>query len=313
MSQPILLVVTSDDHPNSHVGLCHPDGVPQDEGQLVMPSKAQLWLWNCWDDLWLRAAKLKRELDIPLYWLHNGDGCDDNTHSKHGLMSLNKAIITEQAIKVKQRGLDVADKMFYVRGTEAHVGQGGELEELVARGCKAEPDPDPGMGHMKSRWYWRIKLSDVLIFARHKPDSNTMRFWTRGGGANRSAVQLELACSRLGWERPTAAYFGHVHHVEASGENNPIKVFFCPPFCLTSGWAASMGYYPEPVGARLAICDEGSFLPLPVEDWLYRPSLHTESEPWNQSPQRKSSRPLKRLWRTLRGITKVSSLTGPKE
>jgi hypothetical protein len=305
MTAPVLLVVSADDHPNSTVGLCPPEGVDRDEGGQYLPSQAQRWLWECWDDVWRRVAEKKRELGAEVYWVHCGDGADDNTHSQYGLITLNHAEMVDLSCRCRKPGLDVADRHFAVRGTPAHVGQGADLEELIARQCGAEADPSHPGWH--SRWYWSCRINGVLVLFKHRPASTSMRYYTRGGGANRTAVQVEMACTRSGTEIPRAAYYGHYHHPEDSGENQPVRVFFCPPLCLRGSYEHSRGFEAEPVGVRVAICDGGTFTPLPLADWTYAPE---EEEPWcNQSAQETSHERLRKP-SALRRILNRLKLTG---
>lgn len=276
--KPVLGVVTDSDHPNSMVGLCHPDGVDRDPGGHYSPSKAQLWLWDKWDDLWTRAAQKAREFKADLWWWHLGDGVDDNDHGKHGLVTLKKDEIVTIGAAVKQRGRDVVKRMFYVRGTPAHVGAAAELEELCARELKPRPEKDR-VTNRYTKWAWKCEVRGVKMLFKHRPISTSTRFHTRGGGANRTAAELVGESEDLGHTLPDVAYYGHFHHQEDSGSNFRVHVLFTPPFCLHGTYEATRGFSAQPIGARLFVCDAGHFESLPLRDWIYCPE---EDEWWQE-------------------------------
>ena len=117
----VIWAVFADGHPNSKVGLCHPDGFTYDEGGSYLPGKAQHWLWRRWSEYWAFVAGLKKQHRADVWAVSVGDGCDDNDHDKYGLITLNKAGIVSIAAATWEPALEVADLRFGVRGTRAHV------------------------------------------------------------------------------------------------------------------------------------------------------------------------------------------------
>jgi hypothetical protein len=169
--------------------------------------------------------------------------------------------------------LKVADRTFWVRGTEAHVGGAGELEELTAERCGAVESDG-----LYSRYRWLIETEGVLGMFAHRPISTSTREHTRGGGAMRTAAQLVMSCNRIGQPVPRYACFGHFHHPEDSGENYAVRVMFLPGWKLHGSYEHGRGFSVEPVGGRVLVLEKGQMQVLPLGDWTYLPEPDTAWE-----------------------------------
>lgn len=249
--KPVIVALFSDTHPNSTVGLLHPDGVVLDDGQEVRPSRAQHWLWRKWLAYWKFVADLKKKHRAEVWAVCLGDGTDDNTHSKHGLITVNKATIVDLSVMIWEPILEIASVKFMVRGTESHTGGSGELEELVAKEIGAEKD-----GHNHSWWWLPLEAAGVTFDLAHHPASTSMRPWTKGGGALRVASIMVHEYAESGNLLPQFAFRAHVHHLEDSGLNHPIRVLFLPPWQLCTAYGHRLGFSGriEPVGGIAVVC-----------------------------------------------------------
>ena len=269
----VLVAHISDTHPNSCVGLYAPPGIRTDNGWLVPPNDGQLALWKAHLEFWDEVDDLADEYDCEVWTVFGGDGTDDNRHSKHGLLTPN----ISDALKITEATFEPAkqrsSKIFYVRGTEAHTGGAGELEELAAHRVGAVQDPETG----RHSWYsLPLEVNDVLQLYAHHPPSNSTRPWTLGNGANRTAVILTSDFAKTGDQPPQFAVYGHVHHYESSGDTHPVQVFFSPGWCLTDAFGHRIGFsgrLNEVGGLIFIIKEDGS--------WLFKKKVF-------QAPRRKS-------------------------
>ena len=255
-SKAVVVALFADTHPNSTVGLLHPDGVDLDDGQKVRPSRAQHWLWRKWLDYWSFVADLKKKHRAEVWAVCLGDGTDDNKHSAHGLITVNKATIVDLSAVIWEPILELAEVKFMVRGTEAHGGGAGELEELVAKEIGAEPDDITG----NHSWWWLpLEAAGVTFDLAHHPASNSLRPWTVGGGALRQAAILVYEYDKSGNILPQFGVRAHVHHLEDSGLNHPIRVLYLPPWQLCTAYGHRIGLSGriEPVGGAAIICKDG--------------------------------------------------------
>lgn len=276
--RPILIAQFSDTHPVSTVGIMAPGGIALDDGGWYRPSKSQLGLWDGYLRYWDRIASLKRELNAHCLAMFTGDGTDDNKHSKYQLATVNEAVMIKAGVAVLQPALDVADKLFYTRGTEAHVGGSGYLEELMAMAVGAVQTDEMKEREVWSRWFWELEdLYGLRALFSHHPFSSSWVPWTEGSGANRTAMAIEIDYLRNGKPVPDFAGFGHVHHFEDSGTTHLCRAFFCPSFTLAGAYVhrRGRGWMFNPVGAMYYIIypngswtfDKVTFLPRRSEPW----------------------------------------------
>lgn len=251
----ILVVAASDTHPNSHAGL-HPPVFKLDDGSIHLPNSIQKWSWDCWLDFWKWVAKLKRQFHAECWYVHNGDGADDNTHSQYGLVSRVLADIINIGVAIQNPSEKIADKRFFVRGTEAHTGGYGALEEIIATRLKGIPDPSRGTS---SWWFLPLVANGVAIDFAHHAATYSRRPWTRGAGANRQAA-IE-AYNYEGQNAPQISFYAHGHYLSDSGLTHSTRVIYLPPWQATTSFGHRIGYkFPSAtLGGIVVLCDKGSY------------------------------------------------------
>lgn len=200
------VVVVSDLHCGCRMGLCPPAGqVSLDEGGGYTPSKLQQKVWAYWEEFWGEwVPRVTR--GEPWALVVNGDGIEGVHHGQNTNASNN---ITDQiriAKTVLQPQVKKAVALFYVRGTEVHVGKGGEDEETLAELLGARPD---SAGRF-SRFELRLQLDRALVdFQHHIATVGSNSYET-------TALQKEfvIACEeagRWGQEAPDVIVRSHRH------------------------------------------------------------------------------------------------------
>ena len=123
------LFVFGDTHVNSRVGLLAP-GCRDDEGAPIKPSASQVWLWERWLDF-VSRANAARKAGRRVFVLGLGDLVDENTHDGFQLHEpFNYATMLRMAHATHKPLVDAAERVFLIRGTAAHTGGAGYLEEL---------------------------------------------------------------------------------------------------------------------------------------------------------------------------------------
>ncbi|NIQ44153.1 MAG: hypothetical protein GTN85_19025, partial [Pseudomonas stutzeri] len=88
--------------------------------------------WTAWLDYWQLVAEYKKQLNAQVYAVACGDLGDLNKYSDAQLHSPLKVDVERAMLDVIKPIEHVVDKWFVVRGTEAHSGAAGELEEWFA-------------------------------------------------------------------------------------------------------------------------------------------------------------------------------------
>lgn len=270
--QTTALVGFSDTHPNSRVGLCHPKGyVLGNDGGRYDIGFIQKWLWENWLGFHKWARKIAQEEGAQIAAVCVGDGADDNTHSKAGLISLLHDKIVEIGTDIWEPVLQTAKEVHLISGTKAHVGSYATLEESIAKQIGAVQDLDTGRYTSFRRV---IDVRGVRFDCQHRPISNATREHTRGTGAARTAFELCAEYWRRKEDPPHVALRGHFHHPADSGSNHPIRCFYCHTWKLHGEYEQSRGFVIQPVGGWVFICRNGEYQ---VRKWQREPergSIH---------------------------------------
>lgn len=154
------LVVTSDSHCGSTLGLCPPE-FQLDDGGSYGVSIAQKALWAQWETFW-RDFVPSVTRGRPYAWLHNGDSIEGEHHRTSQTISRNIEDQIRCAQRVFEPWVGKARNFDIVRGTPAHVGEAGQNEETLARllGCQVRDG-------QASRWEAWYELRGHLIHAAH--------------------------------------------------------------------------------------------------------------------------------------------------
>lgn len=126
-----IAVFAGDFHCGSSLGL-QPPVVRLDDGQVLRHSRYQAFIWRCWMAFWKEIAEEKARRGAPVVFFANGELCDNNWHKTVQMSSRNLADLMKLALQAFVPARRVADDIIVLRGTEAHSGSGGALDELMA-------------------------------------------------------------------------------------------------------------------------------------------------------------------------------------
>lgn len=180
------LVVVSDSHCGSRLGLCPLDPVHLDDGGTYHASPFQRKVYRLWLEFWQSwvPSIVKAE---PYDVVHNGDAIDGVHHDSTDQISHNIEDQLRIAETVMQPVVDACHASgghyYHIRGTEAHVGKSGTNEEKLARSLDAMPNTD----HQHARYdLWKRVGPEALVHLLH-------HIGTTGSAAHEaSAVNAEL-------------------------------------------------------------------------------------------------------------------------
>lgn len=247
MSDCILIANVSDVHAGSSVAVCPPE-ISLDDGGMYVASKAQRWLWQNWGDYWERVARRRDELNADLYCVFNGDLVEGDHHGTTQILSGNPTAQAAALNACMKSALALGpSKMFFVRGTEAHVGKSGCHEERIALGLQkdghaVEGDPDTGTA---SWWHLRLELFDTLVDVAHHGRTG-QREHTRAGAAALHAHDILLSHVKQGHRYPDLCLRAHYHRFNDSYDACPVRV-------VTSGaWQLKTSYVHKVAADSLA-------------------------------------------------------------
>lgn len=258
VAKPILAVFTGDWHTNDTCGLC-PPVYHREKLAEHRPGKAVRALWRAWQEFWQLMADKKQETGAELLAFCVGDLADINVHSQTQLISFNQADILRAMVDVTQPMLEVADRIFVIRGTASHTGGNGLLEELFAQDIGAEPCPDEDS---MSWWVMRGMLGGVRVETSHHSPTYSMRPWTLNQAAARAAAIVSARYQKEGLARETPDVCVWAHrHAAAQGQEMGVHGFFLPSWKLVGqyGHRLGAGAHIEKVGGLWLLCQGGEY------------------------------------------------------
>lgn len=267
-----VFIGTGDLHSNSTLGLCPPTVVLDDEGT-YHASKAQLWLWQCWNDLIAEAKGLLRPGD-KVYGTVNGDTADVNPKTTQ-LITFNNSDAVSLAVNTVQPLRDMCVDGFWVqRGTNAHDGPAGSMAEMVAHRLDATKYPRDS--ERFSCWYLVAKLGGLVFDVTHHGPSGLLP-WTRMNAAGRVAFELMELYLSQGKMPPAVALRSHRHKLIDSFDNYPVRVIGLPAWQMATEYAHKVApRRPCDIGGVICIVEDGH---LDVRHVTFKPKAEEVWEP----------------------------------
>ena len=279
--RPIVIAHVSDLHCGSTVALCPPH-IELDDGGLYTASKAQNWLWENLNDYWQKVHAARKNLSAELYLVFNGDLVEGNHHGTTQILSGNPnaqaaALTAAMAIPLALQ----PDRLFFIRGTEAHVGSSASSEERIADGLRRDKRPvikDPDTG-TSSWWHCRIKLGTTRLDIAHHGRTGG-REHTRAGAASLHAHDILLSHVKAGDEPPTLCLRGHHHRFNDSHDACSVRV-------VTSGaWQLKTAYVHKiaadtlaDIGGLIIVVDDAGYTVEKVHYKSHRGTTWTPNTP----------------------------------
>lgn len=272
-SRPIVLAVWSDTHPGSTVGLCPPEGVKFDDGGDYTPSKPQRWLWECMEKFCSQVEGTRRQHHADLYGVCNGDAAEGNHHGTTQIVSGNPDAQNYLTLRAFDPFLALEpDRLWIVRGTEAHTGPGGSTEEALAKALAHKaPVVRDQETNLWSYWHLRLAVHGLLLDFQHHGRAGG-RPWTRQNTLSAQACEIWMEHSLRSQRAPDLAIRSHRHVFGDSYGAYPTRVIQTPAFQLKTAFGHQV--------AANAISDIGGIIVTlfpdsryEVEPVLFQPAL----------------------------------------
>jgi hypothetical protein len=168
MTKPMksALVSVADLHIVSTFGLCPPKGMRLDGGGRYEPSKFQVGLGKAWSHFWGEFVPYTtRDYRLAAVVI-NGDVIEGIHHNRTGIVGTTWTEMENAAVELLEPLRDMAEKFFFIRGTEAHAGPMAESEERIAKRLGATKTETGESSHWQARV--RPRGSHTLFhFAHH--------------------------------------------------------------------------------------------------------------------------------------------------
>lgn len=224
MTKPNLVISVGDYHSGSTTALAIPFVLA--DGQTITPSRYQVWLKTKHDEFVARCKQEAQGHFVTL--LIGGDMIDGVAHHGTSQTVGTTADQRDMAVELTRPLWGMADRLYALRGTDAHVGSNGEEDSTVAGAVGAQA------GH-----YWQLDIGGRLIDWAHHCKLG-QREWTIDNPLITLAETVEFSALRRKRRVPDLVLRHHVHrgrHVRASGG---MQVVTCPCWQLPTSWLRAL-------------------------------------------------------------------------
>jgi len=246
------VAVIADTHINSTVGLCTPQ-ISLDDGGDYRASQGQRWLWRNWLDFWEQLPKADRLIGI-----FNGDLVESDAKQRSTqIITRNRSTILRMAVDVLEPALDKCDAVYIIRGTEAHTGKSGELEEALAQDITSAVIRDTSA----SWWHLQAECEGVRFNIAHHASMGRLPH-TEKNAANKIAYLVTWHYVTNGIRPPHIAIRSHNHRYADSGRNyEPVMGICTPAWTLKTayGYRISAENGLPAIGGLWFLCEDGSY------------------------------------------------------
>jgi hypothetical protein len=263
-------IVVSDLHIASTAGLCPPWGIRVDGGGTYMPNKYQGATWVCWKNFWEKHVPRACEGLRPKFVVLNGDIFEGLHHNQTGVVTTTWEEMKRAALTILGPIREICDRLYIVRGTEAHAGRMGEAEEGLGVLLGAEEN-DIGE---RSSWQLWGKLDNVLChFAHHISTTSSAAYETSAPMRELTAALVEAAQ----WDQPMPHLFVRSHRHRfglvpiPSATGDRIQIVVTPGWQLKTPHVERIDRMRLPhIGGVVLLAEAGS---CQVRERLYPPKM----------------------------------------
>lgn len=241
------LIVISDLHCGCQVGLCPAKGIRRDEGGRYQPSSIQSKVWGFWEHFWKTWVPDVTRGE-PWSLALNGDSMDGRHHNAVSQISQNLALQQSIAYEVLAPRVEAAVKsggaFYMIRGTEAHVGPSGEMEESLAHKLGAKRNKF----HQYSRYFLDIYVGSWLVNIMHHIGTTGTSHY-ESTAVMKELIEAYVEASRWRSRPPDAIVRSHRHrclHISfPTDRGSALSV-------TTPGWQAKTPFVYKIPGGRQA-------------------------------------------------------------
>lgn len=247
----VVIGAFSDTHCGSTRGLIPKGGITLDDAGTYTPGREQRWVWDVWQAGWDHTARIierERKIsgdDVDFAFVSNGDATDGNHHGTPEIFTNLEGYHIRAAAECFRVPMSLGPRWCWiVRGTEAHVGKAGGLEEGLAVALSRDGAPvvryDDGEHKTWSWWHPLLEFNGQVIEFTHHGRMG-QRAHTRGSYSRLYAFDVWAERKLRDEEIPAIAMRSHCHLYEDSGPPHPTRpitrVIQMPCFQLMGAYA----------------------------------------------------------------------------
>jgi len=235
------IVVVSDLHVGCQLGLCPPEGFMA-EGGHYKPSRFQQGVWKLWERFWkVEVPEITEGEDYDI--VVNGEFIDGSHHGSTTQWSHN---ITDQslaAIQVMKPVVEACPGDFYaIRGTEAHSGQSGCGDEMIASVLGAKKN---SIGQSSRYELWKTLRGGLVHFTHHIGTTSSSAY--ESTAVYKELIEAYVEAGRWGQRAPDVVVRSHRHRhicIEIASQHGKALSL------VTPGWQGKTPFAHKVAGAR---------------------------------------------------------------
>jgi len=249
------IIVSSDQHIGSTVALC-PPRVPLDDGGWYYQSPGQRWLWRGWLDFISWARELAQ--GYKTIAVFNGDLAElDCKRRTNQLVNPNKSTILSMIADTLEPLTTWADSLYFIRGTPAHTGKSGWIEDVAADYTNTVYKTEK----IKSHYQVRLDADGVRIDIAHHASMGGMRRTAKNAANQLAHDTMNDYAFELHAPLPHIVVRSHNHRWADSWDNFDTRAVCIPCWSLPTEYIMRMGKYngTADVGGVVVLCDSGKY------------------------------------------------------
>ena len=203
--------------PGSKFSIMHPQN-----GADHKPNKIQRWAFAVWNKKFLPDVERILETYNPDYVHLSEIGdlgeLDYKNRNAEEVWTRKDTDIVENHARLLEPLYNMVDSVHFVRGTKAHIGEDGGIDEKIAEDCNktvATNEKTSDGNKVKAGWYAEFTLSGVHFDIAHHGKNRSK--WTDINGLTSLGNEILLKRAKNGQKIPDVVSRGHYHY----GEHTP--------------------------------------------------------------------------------------------
>lgn len=255
-------IQVSDFHTGSKFSLMYPTNAADHK-----PNKLQRWIFKTWEKRFLPDVERILDQYKPDYVHVSEIGdlgeLDYKNRNTEEVWTFLDTDIVENHAKLLQPLWNMADSVSFVRGTKAHIGQDGGIDEKIARDCdKTIPtDTQKSDGEfIAAGWYAEFTLSGVHFEIAHHGRNRSK--WTDINGLVSLGNEILLKRTKNGQKVPDVISRGHYHYGAQTPPDTKPLVISVPSWQLPNTFVYRIDPTVETphVGGHIIIARDGKVI-----------------------------------------------------
>jgi hypothetical protein len=241
MSDNYLFVFCADTHCGSTLGLIKPEPFNLFDGGTYTPTPSQMIIWKVWEEAWNKVREERKGKRLII--VHDGDAVEGFHHMTAEIVSIRDSEheqihvdCMEWAMKTAKFDASKGDAIYYVSGTEEHVGSGSKSEERIAK------DLDGVVPMNDHRYTWnaiRKSINGVYFDVSHHGGTGGNNLLNDENPLRSRVKNIYLDCIDQRIEIPRYWIRAHIHryiNAEYHGTQGTIQGIILPSFQFKTGY-----------------------------------------------------------------------------